>query len=882
MSISEREIAKIYDEALSDLVVSWGYASYGFIDMRSRAIKWLANFEKNETEDAFKILNQIKVVSPNTINNAIESLTHQIRLRIENEPLVISSLEGSSDSSGAQFLYMLSRKLSNQSCKTIAGEIDQIVKNNKIVLLVDDIVGSGGEAISTWEKIKHIDSQVYYCPLFCFEDGKDNIEKEKCFTAFMPQILLNTSEKAFGPKSKYFPDENERKRLEQLALKYGSRLYPKYPLGYKDTQAMIAWMITEQAPNNSLPIIWAGPRNESKDPSWNPIFERIVSPNKFKKNKTVTQRTEQKKVVVTIDISNQPIDIKELIYQTDKAVRMHQEGDAAGYRDFLSKNKISNKLKRAAMFEALRDIAYVDLEISLKTRYARSVLNYIQSCLVLCEIESAINVVHRKLVSDPRLETYSPIDRAAFLRTYAELLNAAGWANLSVELLEILLNSGLVSKIPHAHLSHMMNSLSDSYLSIDNVIDAYDIAKDNYDEQCLTNNEYGVAISGTRLGIALLASSKADDAISLFEDSAAFFRGFDQRACAWAELYCHICALRLGEERTNHLKSAMSFYSSVNHSSNELLTLMKEAKIEGNGWQKDYDKILDRYEAQIAECIISDDYVSFAKDFCNAFKAMPIFPGANAINHRVSKGDFRQNSLLTNSFLRSLNKKGKSKYLNKIASTNRFYLSPFYNKLFRYLTYKRPDLVKEIIFPKLDEISLTTDSIRVFYARLLERHEFIKKANTLLESVEDKSQYRYLNNKANILARQLSTLNNALNYYMLAVDATEKDQEKSVAYNNHARAILQKKVKSKYEDAEKTCRLSLEHRLNERFFGPVQTLILLSIDKNNLSDTTTVLTEFQKEFCLTSGQLRKIINDINNKKKYIQAEKFLISLEQTL
>jgi len=93
MVISEREFAKKYDDALSDILVSWRYADFSFIDIRSRAIKWLANFDNKETDDAFMILSQIRVVSPNTIIHAIESLTHQIRLRIGNDFLVISSLE---------------------------------------------------------------------------------------------------------------------------------------------------------------------------------------------------------------------------------------------------------------------------------------------------------------------------------------------------------------------------------------------------------------------------------------------------------------------------------------------------------------------------------------------------------------------------------------------------------------------------------------------------------------------------------------------------------------------------------------------------------------------------------------------------------------------
>lgn len=593
----------------------------------------------------------------------------------------------------------------------------------------------------------------------------------------------------------------------------------------------------------------------------------------------IPKRSVSDKVAQTKGTPNQPITSEELINQADYAIGLHCAGDVSGYRSFLSKNKITNKLKRAALFEKLRDLAYVDLDLSLRTRYARSVLAYIQSCLVLCEIESAIDVIQRKLATDPWLKTYSVIDKEAFLRTYAEILSEAGRADLSATILESLLNSGLVRKLPHSHLSHMLSCLGGAYLAIDNLDDAYVIAQDNYDEQRLTKNEYGLAISGTRLGIALLASNKPSDAISLFEASAAVFNGFDQRACAWAKLYCHVCALRLGDARTNHLDFAMDFYSKVNHSSKELLRLIQEAQTAGIGWCHDYDEILNKISDLVAKCEISSHYLDTAEDFCSAFIARPVFPGANAINHRVSRGEFRQNSILTSSFLKSLNDNAKNEYLDKITSTERFYERPFYNKLIRHLTDQRPDLVKKIVFPKLDRIRDTRDTFRVYYARLLEHHDFTKEADFLLDSVEDKTQFRYLNNKANILARQRSTLDDALYHYRMAVDATENDQEKSIAYHNQALAILRKNVKSKYEEAEAFCRLSLNLRLNEAFLAPAQTLLLLRIDKENQSSTADILAKCQEEFSLTSRQLRRIINEIKNRKKYVEAEKFLLNID---
>ncbi|MBL0056742.1 MAG: hypothetical protein IPP31_11295 [Chitinophagaceae bacterium] len=136
---------------------------------------------------------------------------------------------------------------------------------------------------------------------------------------------------------------------------------------------MLAWGTTLQAPNNSLPIIWAGPRNESEGFQWNPLFERIkiknVTPKIF--NKVEVNTNENNSIHSTHG--------NDIYSQVNNAIRLHKEGKIIEYRLFIFKNKIINKLKRGAFFDRLRDLAYLDLSSSLKTRFATSVLNYTQS-----------------------------------------------------------------------------------------------------------------------------------------------------------------------------------------------------------------------------------------------------------------------------------------------------------------------------------------------------------------------------------------------------------------------------------------------------------------------------------------------------------------------
>ena len=282
--MQEKDIADQYGERVSAIVEFWGYRGEGYMDRLSKAIVWLTNFADDEIEDAYRILSKLNVISASFIQSSITSIAQRIRTNIGDTPFVISSLDCGASSSGSQFLYLLSRELSISHDRVVYGHIEGIVEEHKVVVLVDDIVGSGGEAIETWGKIKNRASAVYYYPILCFTAGKDSISQEGCFVDFFPQNILGIEEIAFGEQSRYFKDMEERNRLKKLATKYGKELYPTYPLGYKDTQAMIAWETTGQAPNNTLPIVWAGPRNEAKKP-WKPIFERILSRDRINKKR---------------------------------------------------------------------------------------------------------------------------------------------------------------------------------------------------------------------------------------------------------------------------------------------------------------------------------------------------------------------------------------------------------------------------------------------------------------------------------------------------------------------------------------------------------------------------------------------------------------------
>jgi len=101
--------------------------------------------------------------------------------------------------------------------------------------------------------------------------------------------FLSEEYKCFSPYSQIFPDRDKRERIKEMCEKHGQRLYPKYPLGYDDSQALIVF--SHSTPNNTLPIIWAGPDNE-KTPGvvWNPLWKRIKKKELNELNENISRK----------------------------------------------------------------------------------------------------------------------------------------------------------------------------------------------------------------------------------------------------------------------------------------------------------------------------------------------------------------------------------------------------------------------------------------------------------------------------------------------------------------------------------------------------------------------------------------------------------------
>lgn len=151
------------------------------------------------------------------------------------------------------------------------------ISDKKYVFLLDDFVGSGNQAKTTWyaknkgksfydvyEENSHL--KFIYLALVGFKDGKKEIEKNTQMKVILGEEL-DERFKCFSDVSVIYKDPDERIKAKKIMEEKGKMLY-KYPLGYDNMEAAVAFY--HNTPNNSLPVIW----KKMDDGSWYPLFER--------------------------------------------------------------------------------------------------------------------------------------------------------------------------------------------------------------------------------------------------------------------------------------------------------------------------------------------------------------------------------------------------------------------------------------------------------------------------------------------------------------------------------------------------------------------------------------------------------------------------------
>ncbi len=197
---------------------------------------------------------------------------------------------GNPSESGCHLLYYFRQE--NQLPKELFIHSHQIFKRHgrekpptirypdvKRYVFIDDFSGSGKQAKEYSKDIlkdikcitdKSISFEYYM--LFSTKTGLKKIHDETLFNISKSVFELDETYKCFGRYSRYFLEKNkaiDKSFARKMCTKYGNKLNPSDPLGFKNSQLLIGFH--HNTPNNTLPIIW---HDEPTGFKWTPIFKR--------------------------------------------------------------------------------------------------------------------------------------------------------------------------------------------------------------------------------------------------------------------------------------------------------------------------------------------------------------------------------------------------------------------------------------------------------------------------------------------------------------------------------------------------------------------------------------------------------------------------------
>lgn len=234
---------------------------------------WISQFEEAERPYIEKLLTNFTYFSYRKLQDCVVKLHTEILKNIKTIENILFVPVGYVVKSGSlvAFFYKKENNLRENIFLPYSELSNKQLASTEAVIFIDDFIGTGNQAIQIWSDIKskfqsqNLQTNFYYATLASYENGFRRVEEN---TKFRPISIckLNESNLPLNSLSDCFLNDEERSKVQQILIKYGEKLYPKYPLGYKNSAGLIGFFYS--TPNNTLPIFWSTLNN------WTPLLSR--------------------------------------------------------------------------------------------------------------------------------------------------------------------------------------------------------------------------------------------------------------------------------------------------------------------------------------------------------------------------------------------------------------------------------------------------------------------------------------------------------------------------------------------------------------------------------------------------------------------------------
>ena len=263
-------------------------------DFRSHRIgsselrNWLDQFKTEEQFLMVQLLRQFKFYNNSRVREAMTYLHGKVlrvlEQRSERSGSVIVSACGGPSKSGSSYarIFRQENDLPN-NCVVELGKLPEALnKEHSIadaIIFIEDIIGSGQDAVNAinlldeecGDVLRARQTVVVFAGVCGLVDGISLVRSVDL--GFPVKVIcMDEVEKCFDSEPNLFDSEKDRIEARRIVLEMGLQLRPDKPLGYEDSQMLVAFY--DNCPNNTVPIIWASPVAGTAI-RWQPLFPRV-------------------------------------------------------------------------------------------------------------------------------------------------------------------------------------------------------------------------------------------------------------------------------------------------------------------------------------------------------------------------------------------------------------------------------------------------------------------------------------------------------------------------------------------------------------------------------------------------------------------------------
>lgn len=243
-------------------------------------IKWILQFDTEDFEIPLRVIKYLNVIGYDDLNNALtvaysklERMANEKGTRITNKNTLFAGI-GDGGKSGAMISYnfRLTNELSEENF--LDDESIIFIEEGRIenIVLVDDIVGTGNQAVKEINKLAESViplgvKNIFLLTAIGMKEGIRKVEKET--SAFIFSAFEYDSIDSVSSLDSIFYEgiEHEQRSILKERIEYYGKSVSKSPLGYGGLGLLITFYYN--TPNSTLPIIWSSLN------SWIPLFKRV-------------------------------------------------------------------------------------------------------------------------------------------------------------------------------------------------------------------------------------------------------------------------------------------------------------------------------------------------------------------------------------------------------------------------------------------------------------------------------------------------------------------------------------------------------------------------------------------------------------------------------